>query len=84
MENCHMGANTYFREGVFLDTSVKIGPSSEIKSSIICPGTAIAHLNYVGNRIIGQNVNFEAGSIAANHITKGPINKSGYYTKVKS
>jgi len=67
MENCHIGANSYFREGVFLDKSVKIGPGSEIKSSIICSGTAIAHLNYIGNSIIGQNVNFEAGSIAANH-----------------
>ncbi len=67
MENCHIGANSYFREGVFLDRSVKIGPSSEVKSSIICSNTAIAHLNYIGNSIIGQNVNFEAGSIAANH-----------------
>ncbi|MDY7395558.1 DapH/DapD/GlmU-related protein [Aureibaculum sp. 2210JD6-5] len=67
MENCHIGANTYFREGVFLDQSVKIGPSTEIKSSIICSNTAIAHLNYIGNSIIGQHVNFEAGSVAANH-----------------
>lgn len=67
MENCHIGANAYFREGVFLDKSVKIGPGSEIKSSIICSGTAIAHLNYIGNSIVGHNVNFEAGSIAANH-----------------
>lgn len=67
MENCFIGANTYFREGVILGKSVKIGPSSEIKSSIICAKTAIAHLNYIGNSIIGQNVNFEAGSIAANH-----------------
>ena len=50
-----------------MDKSVKIGPSSEVKSSIICFETAIAHLNYIGNSIIGQNVNFEAGSIAANH-----------------
>ena len=67
MENCHLGAHSYFREGVFLDNSVKIGPGSEIKSSLICSETAIAHLNYIGNSIIGQNVNFEAGSIAANH-----------------
>lgn len=67
LENCHIGANAYFREGVFLDKSVKIGPCSEIKSSLICSGTAIAHLNYIGNSIIGHNVNFEAGSIAANH-----------------
>jgi NDP-sugar pyrophosphorylase family protein len=67
MENCHIGAHAYFREGVFLDRSVKIGPSTEIKGSLIFSNTAIAHLNYVGNSIIGSNVNFEAGSIAANH-----------------
>ncbi|WP_394775216.1 DapH/DapD/GlmU-related protein [Flavobacterium sp.] len=66
-ENCYIGANAYFREGVYLDKSVKIGPGCEIKSSIICSNTAIAHFNYIGNSIIGRNINFEAGSIAANH-----------------
>ncbi len=65
--NCVVGAHAYFREGVFLDHSVKIGPGCEIKSSIIGSGTAIAHFNYVGNSVIGRYVNFEAGSIAANH-----------------
>ena len=65
--DCVVGAHAYFREGVFLDQSVKIGPGCEIKNSIIFSGTAIAHFNYVGNSIIGRNVNFEAGSIAANH-----------------
>jgi len=67
MDKCQIGANTYFREGVFLDSSVKIGPNSEIKSSIIFSNTSIAHQNYIGNSIVGRNVNFEAGSIAANH-----------------
>jgi NDP-sugar pyrophosphorylase family protein len=66
-ENCVVGANAYFREGVYLDQSVKIGPGCEIKNSIICSGSAIAHFNYIGNSIVGRNVNFEAGSIAANH-----------------
>ena len=66
-ENCFVGANAYFREGVFLDKSVRIGPGCEIKNSIICSGTAVAHFNYIGNSIVGRNVNFEAGSIAANH-----------------
>ncbi|MCB0629902.1 MAG: DapH/DapD/GlmU-related protein [Saprospiraceae bacterium] len=65
--DCRIGAHAYFREGVFLDRSVKIGPGSEIKSSIICSNSAVAHLNYIGNSIIGSRVNFEAGSIAANH-----------------
>tara|TARA_R110002049_G_scaffold240425_1_gene414031 strand:+ start:307996 stop:308604 length:609 start_codon:yes stop_codon:yes gene_type:complete len=66
-ENCFIGAHAYFREGVFLDKNVKIGPGCEIKGTIICSHTAIAHFNYVGNSIIGQHVNFEAGAIAANH-----------------
>ncbi|MGB5436007.1 MAG: LpxA family transferase, partial [Maribacter sp.] len=70
LEHCHISANAYFREGVFLDKSVKIGPGSEIKSSIICSGTTIAHLNYIGNSLVGHNVNFEAGSIAANHFNE--------------
>ncbi len=65
--DCVVGAHAYFREGVFLARSVKIGPGCEIKNSIILSGTAIAHFNYVGNSIIGRNVNFEAGSIAANY-----------------
>ena len=66
-ENSFVGANAYFREGVFIDANVKIGAGCEIKSSIICSNTPIAHFNYVGNSIIGRNVNFEAGSVAANH-----------------
>ena len=53
-----------------MDKSVNIGPSSEVKSSIICAKTAITHLKYIGNSsnsTIGQKVNFKGGSIAANH-----------------
>ena len=65
--HCRIGANAYLREGVYLAANVKIGPGCEIKSSIVCSGSAIAHLNYIGNSIIGSRVNFEAGAIAANH-----------------
>lgn len=68
--NCVVSANAYFREGVYLDHSVKIGPGCEIKNSLIFSETAIAHFNYIGNSIIGRNVNFEAGSIAANHFNE--------------
>ncbi|KUJ61180.1 LpxA family transferase [Flavobacteriaceae bacterium CRH] len=74
-KNCYIGANTYFREGVYLDEAVKIGPGCEIKSSIICSNTAIAHFNYIGNSIIGRNINFEAGSIAANHYNERTVKK---------
>lgn len=66
-ENCFIGANAYFRGPVFLGKSVKVGPSTEIKQSVILNNSAVAHFNYIGNSIVGQNTNFEAGSICANH-----------------
>lgn len=66
-ENCFVGAHAYFRGGVYLGKSVSIGPSCEIKSSIIFSGSSVAHFNFIGDSIIGKNVNFEAGSITANH-----------------
>ena len=62
-----LGANGYVRGPVFLDENVKVGAGCEIKQSIIFSDTAIAHFNYIGNSIIGSRVNFEAGSVAANH-----------------
>jgi len=66
-QGCFIGANAYLRNGVFLSSKVKIGPSCEIKSSVICNESAIAHFNFIGDSIIGSFVNIEAGAILANH-----------------
>ncbi len=65
--DCFIGAHAYLRGGVFLEEKVSIGPGCEIKSSILFTGTAAAHFNFVGDSVVGSNVNFEAGSITANH-----------------
>lgn len=65
-----VGAHAYLRGGVFLDNNVTIGPGSEIKSSIILANSALAHFNFVGDSIIGSNVNMEAGSVIANHFNE--------------
>tara|TARA_R110002020_G_scaffold445961_1_gene657948 strand:- start:20691 stop:21308 length:618 start_codon:yes stop_codon:yes gene_type:complete len=72
---CSIGPNSVLREGVLLGNAVKIGPSCEIKASILGHDTAIAHLNYIGNSILGCHINFEAGSIAANHYNER-VNKT--------
>lgn len=65
--NCFVGVNACLRNGVYLADGVKIGTGCEIKSSIIFSNSAIAHFNFIGDSIIGSNVNFEAGSVTANH-----------------
>lgn len=66
-EGCFIGANAYLRGGVFLGKRTVIGTSCEVKSSIILNDSAIAHFNFIGDSILGSQVNFEAGSIIANH-----------------
>jgi NDP-sugar pyrophosphorylase family protein len=65
--NCFVGAHAYLRGGVYLMGNNSIGPGCELKSSILFPHANLAHFNFVGDSIVGSNVNFEAGSIVANH-----------------
>jgi bifunctional N-acetylglucosamine-1-phosphate-uridyltransferase/glucosamine-1-phosphate-acetyltransferase GlmU-like protein len=66
-ENCFVAAYAYLRGGVWLDSNVTIGPSTEIKSSFIFSGSKAAHLNFIGDSIVGRNVNIEAGAVLANY-----------------
>ncbi len=74
-ENCFIGANAYLRGGVFLGKKVTVGTGCEIKSSIIFSESSIAHFNFIGDSLIGSHVNFEAGSITANHHNDRPNKK---------
>ncbi len=66
-EDCFVGAYSFLRGGVYLAAAAKIGPGCEIKTSILFNNSAAAHFNFIGDSIIGNNVNFEAGAISANH-----------------
>ena len=66
-ENCFVASGNYFRNGVFLSKNCKIGSGSELKTTFLFENVQIAHFNYIGNSIVGNNVNFEAGSLVANH-----------------
>jgi bifunctional N-acetylglucosamine-1-phosphate-uridyltransferase/glucosamine-1-phosphate-acetyltransferase GlmU-like protein len=68
--NCFVAAHAYLRGGVILSENCTIGPGSEIKSSIIGRNSALAHFNFVGDSMIGSEVNFEAGAVIANHFNE--------------
>lgn len=65
--NCFVGMNVLLRNGVYLAENVSIGPGCEIKQSVLCNGSAAAHLNFIGDSIVGSHVNIEAGAVIANH-----------------
>lgn len=65
--NCFVAAYAYLRGGVWLESNVIIGPSCEIKSSFICSNSKAAHFNFIGDSVIGRDVNIEAGAIIANY-----------------
>lgn len=66
-KECFIASSAYLRGGVWLGANVIIGPSTEIKSSFIFPNSKIAHFNFVGDSVIGSDVNVEAGAIIANY-----------------
>lgn len=65
-KNCRLGHASYLRENVLLSDNCIIGHATEVKNSIFLPGAIAAHLNYVGDSILGKNVNLAAGVILAN------------------
>jgi bifunctional UDP-N-acetylglucosamine pyrophosphorylase/glucosamine-1-phosphate N-acetyltransferase len=65
-EGCDIGPNCYIRECTTIGNKCHVGNACEIKNTIILDGTKVAHLSYVGDSIIGENVNFGAGTITAN------------------
>jgi bifunctional N-acetylglucosamine-1-phosphate-uridyltransferase/glucosamine-1-phosphate-acetyltransferase GlmU-like protein len=69
---CFIAAHAYLRGGVALGDGVTVGPGVEVKSSLIGPGSAVAHFNFVGDSILGAAVNLEAGAVIANHWNERP------------
>ena len=65
-EDCKIGPNCYLRGSTAIGDGCHIGQAVEIKNSIIGAHTAIGHLSYVGDSVIGSRVNFGAGTITSN------------------
>jgi len=70
--NCRIGPFAHLREMVLVGDEVKIGNFVEIKKSTIGNCSQAMHLSYLGDAMLGQNVNIGAGTITANydHVSK--------------
>jgi bifunctional UDP-N-acetylglucosamine pyrophosphorylase/glucosamine-1-phosphate N-acetyltransferase len=64
--DCRIGPFAHLRHGTVLKNDVVLGVHTEVKNSILADGVRARHHSYIGDAMVGQNVNFGAGSITAN------------------
>lgn len=55
------------RPGTKIANNAKIGDFVEIKNSVIGDSTSVAHLTYIGDSDVGENVNFGCGVVTVNY-----------------
>ncbi len=68
-KNCTIEDNVLIRGGCILGDNVHVGHAVELKHSVILDNknnTKISHLNYIGDSIIGNDVNVGGGAVIAN------------------
>ena len=65
-QNCRIGPFADLRNGTVLKNDVVLGVYTEVKNSILADGVRARHHSYIGDAVVGQNVNIGAGSITSN------------------
>jgi len=65
--NTNVGPFSRIRPGALLSKGSRVGNFVEVKKSKIGKNSKINHLSYVGDSVIGKNVNIGAGTITCNY-----------------
>ncbi|MDI6898981.1 MAG: sugar phosphate nucleotidyltransferase [Methanolinea sp.] len=65
-KDCRIGPHAYIRGATTVGDGCHIGHATEVKNSIILPGTNLPHFNYLGDSVVGSGCNFGAGTKVAN------------------
>lgn len=66
-DNVRVGPYARLRKGAYLAEGVYMGNFGEIKNSRIGPHTHMGHFSYVGDAVIGEDVNIGAGTVTCNY-----------------
>jgi len=61
-----VGPNAHVRGATLVGPDAKVGHSVEVKNSVLMAGATVGHLAYVGDSVLGRDVNFGAGTKVAN------------------
>lgn len=65
-EGCQVGPFCHLRSGAFLENGACVGNFTEVKNSRLREGSVMHHVGYLGDAMVGRNVNIGAGVITAN------------------
>jgi bifunctional UDP-N-acetylglucosamine pyrophosphorylase/glucosamine-1-phosphate N-acetyltransferase len=66
-QNAQVGPFAHLRPGTTVGARARIGNFVEVKKSVIGAGTKASHLSYIGDAVVGRNVNIGAGTITCNY-----------------
>ncbi len=66
-KDCSVGPYARLRPGAVLKEDAKVGNFVEIKKGILGEGSKASHLTYIGDAVIGKDVNIGAGTITCNY-----------------
>jgi bifunctional UDP-N-acetylglucosamine pyrophosphorylase/glucosamine-1-phosphate N-acetyltransferase len=66
-DDAKAGPFAYIREHSFLDERAFAGKFVELKKTRVGKGSKIPHLSYMGDAVLGENVNIGAGSVTCNY-----------------
>ncbi|MEJ5166291.1 MAG: bifunctional UDP-N-acetylglucosamine diphosphorylase/glucosamine-1-phosphate N-acetyltransferase GlmU [Thermoanaerobaculia bacterium] len=66
-KKCKVGPSAHLRAETILKDEVRLGNFVETKKATLGKGTKAAHLTYLGDAIIGENVNIGCGTITCNY-----------------
>ncbi|QLG60404.1 bifunctional sugar-1-phosphate nucleotidylyltransferase/acetyltransferase [Halorarum salinum] len=61
-----VGPNAYVRGATLVGKDVSVGHAVEVKNSVLMAGANVNHLSYVGDSVLGRDVNVGAGTNVAN------------------
>jgi bifunctional UDP-N-acetylglucosamine pyrophosphorylase/glucosamine-1-phosphate N-acetyltransferase len=62
----HVGPNAYVRGATLLGPDSHVGHGVEVKNSVVMAGSNVPHVSYLGDSVLGTDVNLGAGTQVAN------------------
>jgi len=66
-EDVNVGPYSRLRPGCRVGPGAKVGSFVEMKKTVVGRGSKVPHLSYIGDAVIGEDVNVGAGSITCNY-----------------